>query len=155
MSDDALSEFLDAYDDYRIKDQELYYAKRLKEYVAADRQAGSLVEVLLFLAGVSGVVAAAWPTYALWLGVLAASLAAIATVVGGWAELIGFSKNAHLFRATADSLAFARPKRPEGSETQQTDASVYLTRMEDILLGEVHSWGKEWGQADDPPPAAD
>ena len=155
MADNTLTEFLAAYDIHRIKDQEQYYANRVKEYVAADRQAGGVAEALLFLAGVSGVLAAAWPTYALWLGVAATAFAATATVVAGWSELIGFSKNASMFRSAGDRLANERPDRPMGSKVDTSEASIYVARMEDILLGEVRSWGKEWGHADDTPPAPD
>lgn len=151
MRDEALSEFLDAYDVHRIKDQESYYEGRMNEYVVAGRQAGAVAETLLFLAGVSGVIAASWPDYALWLGVIAAALAATATVVAGWSELIGFSKNAQLFRAAADRLALARPDRPMGSEVSDSEAEAYLSRMEGILLTEVRSWGKEWGHANGGP----
>ena len=155
MADGALNEFLAAYDHHRIKDQEHYYANLVKEYVAADRQAGGVAEALLFLAGVCGVLAAAWPTYALWLGVAAAAFAATATVVAGWAELIGFSKNANMFRTAGDRLANERPDRPMGSRVDSCEAQVYVARMEDILLSEVRSWGKEWGHANDSPPSSD
>ena len=155
MPDQALNEFLDAYDVHRIKDQEQYYSNRMKEYVAADRQAGTLAEGLLFLAGVCGAVAAVWPDYTLWLGVLATAFAATATVVGGWAELVGFSKNAEMFRAAGDRLAIARPDRPMGPVVDDTEARAYVSRMEDILLTEVRSWGKEWGHAQDAPPPSD
>jgi hypothetical protein len=148
MADEALGEFLEAYDVHRIRDQERYYADRVREYVAADRQASALAEGLLFLAGVAGVVAATWPEYALLLGVLAAAFAATATVVGGWAQLVGFSKNAQLFRTAGDRLANERPDRPMGPTVQADDAKAYITRMEGILIGEVRSWGKEWGNAD-------
>ena len=152
MPDEALNEFLEAYDVHRIKDQELYYENRMNDYLAAGRQAGGLAEIMLFLAGVSGVVAAAWPDYALWLGVLAAAFAATATVVTAWSELIGFSKNAQLFRASGDRLANARPDRPMGSDVANAQARSYVTRMEGILLTEVRSWGKEWGHAEGDPP---
>jgi hypothetical protein len=151
VPDEALNEFLDAYDVHRIKDQERYYDNLTHDYIAAGRQAGALAEIMLFLAGVSGVVAATWPEYALWLGVLATAFAATATVVTGWSELIGFSKNAQLFRAAGDRLANARPDRPMGSEIGDTEARLYIARMEGILLTEVRSWGKEWGHADGDP----
>jgi hypothetical protein len=151
VPDEALNEFLEAYDVHRIKDQERYYDNRMNDYLVAGRQAGALAEVMLFLAGVSGVVAATWPEYALWLGVLAAAFAATATVVTGWSELIGFSKNAQLFRAAGDRLANARPDRPMESEVGNAEARLYITRMEGILLTEVRSWGKEWGHADADP----
>jgi len=154
MADKALNEFLDAYDTYRVKDQLNYYSDREKEYAKADAQAGGLTEVLLFLAGVSGVVAVTWPQYALWLGVVAATLAAMATVIGGWAELIGFSKNAQMFRATEDRLARERPDRPSESAVRDDEARAYLEMMEDILLSEVLAWGKEWKKADEGPPAS-
>ena len=151
MPDDALNEFLEAYDVHRIKDQEQFYDNRMHDYLAADRQAGTFAGVMLFLAGVSGIVAATWPDYALWLGVLAAAFAATATVVTGWSELIGFSKNAQMFRAAGDRLANARPDRPIGVDVDDTEARAYVTRMEGILLTEVRSWGKEWGHADGSP----
>ena len=154
MPDEALNEFLEAYDVHRVKDQERFYDNRTNEYLAAGRQAGALAEVMLFLAGVSGVVAATWSDYALWLGVLAAAFAATAIVVTSWSELIGFSKNAEMFRSTGDRLANARPDRPLGSEVGDTEARLYIARMEGILLTEVRSWGKEWGHPEgDPPPS--
>lgn len=155
MADEALEQFLAAYDVHRIKDQEQYYADRVKAYVKADRQAGGLAALLLFLAGVAGVIASAWPTYALWLGVAAAAFAATATVVGGWADLIGFSKNAQLFRAAEDRLAFARPDRPTESGAEANQARAYIARMEDVLLGEVRAWGKEWGHPENDSPPSD
>ena len=148
MPDDAINEFLEAYDVHRIKDQEQYYDNRMNDYLAADRQAGTFAEAMLFLAGLSGIVAATWPDYALWLGVLAAAFAATATVVTGWSELIGFSKNAQMFRAASDRLANARPDRPVGVDVDDIEARAYVTRMEGILLTEVRSWGKEWGHAE-------
>jgi hypothetical protein len=155
VADEALSEFLNAYDVHRIKDQETYYEKRMNEYVVADRQAGAVAETMLFLAGVSGIIAAAWPEYALWLGVIATAFAATATVVAGWSELIGFSKNAQMFRAASDRLALARPDRPMGSEVGNPQAQAYIARMEGILLTEVRSWGKEWGHANGDPSESD
>lgn len=155
MADEPLEQFLEAYDVHRIKDQEQFYADRVKEYVAADRQAGGLAALLLFSAGVSGVVAAAWPAYALWLGVVAAAFAATATVIGSWADLVGFSKNAQMFRAAEDRLAFARPDRPIESEADSNQVRAYVTRMEDILLGEVRAWGKEWGEPESEPTATE
>lgn len=155
MADEALNEFLEAYDLYRVKDQERYYSDRAKQYVAANRQAGNFAEGLLALAGVSGAVAAFSPEYALWLGVLAAAFAATATVIAGWADLVGFSKNAQLFRSAEDRLAYARPDRPMDSGVEDKEATVYIDRMEDILLGEVRAWGKEWGHPGNNPPSSD
>jgi hypothetical protein len=149
VADEALTEFLKAYDIHRIKDQETYYEQRMNEYTAAGRRAGAVAETMLFLAGVSGVIAAVWPDYALWLGVVATTFAATATVIAGWSELIGFSMNAQLFGAAADRLALARPDRPMGSEIERSETMAYVTTMEDILLTEVRSWGKEWKHADD------
>jgi hypothetical protein len=149
MNREARGEFLEAFDAHRVQDQMSFYRAREEEYRRADAQAGAVTEVLLFLAGVSGIVAVMWSSQAFWLGVAAATLAALATVVGAWAELIGFSKNAQLYGAARASLDYLRPDRPQGSEVKKAPVRAYVRDVEDILLGEVRSWGEQWERTDD------
>jgi len=152
LSDETLEQFTDAYDTHRVLEQMEFYRRRSAEYERADSQAGGIAEILLFIAGICGVVAAAWSEGALWMGVTAATLAAAATVVGSWAELVGFSKNAELYGAAEASLALMRPKRPksaDGPDLTQERVGTYLRGVEEVLLGEVRTWGEQWKAAGD------
>lgn len=149
LSDETLEQFTDAYDTHRVLEQMEFYRRRSAEYERADSQAGGIAEILLFVAGICGVVAAAWSEGALWMGVTAATLAAAATVVGSWAELVGFSKNAELYGAAEASLALMRPKRPDGPDLTEERVGTYLRAVEEVLLGEVRTWGEQWKDARD------
>jgi len=146
VSDDSLRQFASAYDAHRVEDQMRFYNDRTARYERADSQAGLTSEILLGLAGICGIVAAASPSLGLWLGVVAVALAAGAAIVGSWAELIGFSKNSELYGAAAASIRHIRPRRPGQGPIDEDQVEAYMQEVESVLLGEVQSWGKQWGQ---------
>lgn len=141
---DALAEFLDAYDAHRVADQASFYEQRTKEYRKSAGQIGWANELFLFAAAICGVVAAAWTDQAVWFGVAAVGLAAVGAALTAWADVIGFAANAELYRAARDGLCRLRPERPTADATPE-QVDEYLVQAEDILLGEVRSWGEKWG----------
>jgi len=143
---DALAEFLEAYDEHRVKDQSGFYAKRTEEYVASARQIAAVSEIFLFLAALCGTFGAFLSGYNLWLGLLAAGLSAGAAAVASWGDIIGFSANAELYGAASAGLARLRPRRPDASSPSVEEIGDYLVAVEDILMGEVRTWGEKWGR---------
>jgi hypothetical protein len=144
-----LSSFLDAYDVHRVGDQQHFYEERVREYDRSASQTSWVSEMLLFVAAVCGIAAATWSDQALWLGVTAAGLAAIAGAIGSWAEVVGFSANAGMYRAALSGLGIIRPSRPDPSTASPEEVAAYRNDVEEILLGEVRTWSQRWGK----PPA--
>ena len=138
MSSDA---FRAAYDKYRVEDQRRYYEARLSEYLAADRESELLLELLLVTASLAGLASIWSPGF----GYATAVLSAMAIIVSGWAELIGFHANAALFSSAAGGLTQLRSDHEQAPSSQDTDA-VYVEEVESVLLGEVRSWGRRWSQ---------
>lgn len=151
--------FLEAYDEHRVRSQLDFYRSRLREYEAADRQAGWVREWLLLAAGTVGVLAASGQEYdvgvmrldAVALGVIVAVLSSLAILTAGWAQLIGFRLNADLYGAAARGLAHLRPTRPVPERPGDPDqVRAYVDDVESVLLGEVRSWAVKWRErADD------
>jgi hypothetical protein len=146
-----LPSFLEAYDAHRVEDQRGFYEKRSDEYARSALQTSSVSEVLLLLAAVCGVVAAFWNDQAVWLGVLAAAFAAFAAAVASWAEVVGFSANAELYKAASAGLAQVRPRRPDPPVASAESVRTYFDQVEDILLGEVRTWSQKWAASPSPP----
>jgi hypothetical protein len=142
----AVRQFLDAYDAHRVGDQQAFYEGRVREYDRSASQISWTSEVLLFLAAVCGVMGAAWSDQAVWLGVVAVGIAAAAGAVGSWAEVVGFSANADMYRAARAGLGHLHPMRPDPSTATPEQVARYRTNVEEILLGEVRTWSQKWGQ---------
>jgi hypothetical protein len=89
------------------------------------------------------------------LGIVAAGLAALGAAITSWAEVIGFSVNARLYRAARNSLGRLWPGRPEAAEASPELVGRYVADVEAVLLGEVRSWGQTWsgGRNEDESPA--
>jgi hypothetical protein len=143
---DERGAFLDAYDEHRVTNQEEWYRARTDEYETSANQIGWANELCLFAAAACGAAAALLPEYALWLGAVAAGLAAVGAALTSWADVIGFAMNAELYSAARAGLSRLRPNRPR-ADASPADVEEYIGNVEDILLGEVRSWSQKWGAA--------
>lgn len=145
---EATEEFLDAYDEHRVVDQTGFYSDTASEYEHTARQIGLLNGSLLFIAAACGAAGAIWTEQAVWLGLVAAGLAAVAGAVTSWGDVVGFSANAELYRATETSLIHLRPTRPpDAGAASADDVASYVHAVEDVLTGEVRVWGETWAKA--------
>jgi hypothetical protein len=148
-------EFAELYDEERVRGQLGWYEARADEYDGANGQGENARLVLLLLAAISGLVAS-FDVARATLGVVAAALAATATLVTGWMDLVGFRTNADLYRAAVGGLAHLRPDRPTDTSPPE-QLRRYVEQVEGILLGEVRTWSQRWGEevapTDDAPPA--
>jgi hypothetical protein len=153
-------EFLDIYDEHRVKDQIGWYKSRSEEYKKADGQAFLLTQLMLFGAAACGIIGSLAPQAREELGLAAAILAVLATFISGWASLIGFSENAQLYKHALAGLSHVRPGRTKAAESDE-ELVNYMDRAEGVLLGEVRSWAEQWSNfvapseatSADPPPA--
>jgi len=142
MAEREQEEFLGLYDTYRVTDQLCWYRSRADEYRDADRQGFNVVQGLLSAAAVCGVAATAgFEPQAM--GITAAVLSALATLVTGWTSLMGFRENAELYEAAAARLAHARPDRHAAANSPQATVQ-YVDAVEGVLLGEVQGWSEKW-----------
>jgi hypothetical protein len=139
-----MREFLDAYDESRVNDQIGFYEKRTEEYETAAKQISWANMCCMFSAAACGIFAAAWTDHAVWLGVVAAGLAAIGVALSTWGEVVGFAANAELYRAARAGLGRLRPTRPDHDDSP-AEIRSYIVNVEEILLGEVRTWSERWG----------
>ena len=146
-------EFLEAYDGHRVLDQQKFYQKRQLEYETSARQIETIVEICLTVAAVTGIAGAGFPDFARLLGVTAALLGALAVALTSWSEVIGFKVNAKLYRAAREGLERRRITRPDETKATPEEVAQYVEDMEDILLGEVRTWGEKWSRTSDALPA--
>ena len=138
----ARQEFLDLYDEARVNDQINWYKGRAEEYHSATKQAFLITQVLLLAAAICGLIGAldvARET----LGLIAAILALVATLVAGWSALIGFSDNAERYSAAAKQLRKVRLDREAAAASDEAMAA-YMASAEQVMLGEVSSWEQQW-----------
>lgn len=137
--------FLEAYDENRVKDQQHFYKVRTAEYEKSAKQIGWVNVVLLALAGLCGAAGAVWSDQATWLGLTAVALSAIAAATASWGDVVGFSTNAELYKAAQASLAHLRAQEPK-QDADDDQVGSYVRDVEDVLLGEVRTWGERWGK---------
>ena len=140
---EGLEEFLEAYDSHRVADQAKWYGQRSHEYGRSARQLSWANEGSLLVAAACGLIAAVWTEQAVWLGVAAAGFAALGVALTAWGDVVGFTANAELYDAARVSLAALRPDRPS-AEAQPEEVRAYVDDVENILLGEVRTWGEKW-----------
>ena len=140
------SEFLDAYDRHRVVDQTEYYGRTAAEYEHTERLIGLINAALLFVAGICGVLGVVFREESRWFGLTAAVLAALAAASISWSDVIGFSANAELYRAAEASLERLRQTKPDETDTGAGDVEGYVGNVEDVLTGEVQTWGERWAR---------
>ncbi|MGI9646491.1 MAG: SLATT domain-containing protein [Ilumatobacteraceae bacterium] len=140
------SEFLGAYDKHRVDHQETYYGRTAAEYERTERLIGLSNAVLLFLAGICGALGVVFREESRWFGLTAAVLSAIAAAAISWSDVIGFSANAELYRAAESSLRRLRPSQPDSTTTVAGDVAGYVDNVEEVLTGEVQTWGERWAR---------
>ncbi len=144
---EARAQFLKAYDEKRVKDQQRFYELRTKEYERSARQVGVVNGTFLFLAAVCGAAGAVFIDQSTWLGLTAAGLSGAAAATTSWGDVIGFSANAQLYKAASASLANLRPGRPrDAANAKDAEVETYLGHVEDVLMGEVRTWGERSGK---------
>ena len=140
---EELGDFLEAYDVHRVADQRNWYKGRSAEYEQSARQLSWANEGSLLVAAACGLLAAFWTDQAVWLGVVAAGFAALGVALTAWGDVVGFTANAELYDAARLGLDVLRPDRPN-ADAQPDEVKAYVDNVEDILLGEVRTWGEKW-----------
>ena len=154
--DPQAAEFLTAYDQHRVRDQLAFYKKRQVEYERTSRQIETIVELSLALAAIAGastfLIPLEWGKVA---GAAAAIFGAIAAALTAWADVVGFKASAKLYRAARRGIERLRPNRPQWEKARPQDIDTYVINMEEILLGEVRTWGEKWSRAGAATPSID
>ena len=143
---EEVDQFLAAYDEHRVLDQTDYYAQTSAEYERTAGRIGVINGTLLVLAAICGAAGVVWSDQSVWLGLTAAGLSAAAAATTSWADVIGFSANAELYRAAETSLVHLRPTRPAGRAATDDGVERYVHEVEDVLTSEVHMWGETWAK---------
>ncbi len=144
MSNEIRGQFLDCYDEHRVKNQLDWYRSRSDEYERADNRAVLIGEILVLGAAVCGIIGGFSSDARVALGITATALAAANVAVSQWGDLIGFKPNTDLYRAAEAALARLRPTRP-AADAPDEQVRAYLQEVENVLLGEVTSWAQTWG----------
>jgi hypothetical protein len=145
---EAVTQFLRAYDEHRVVDQTTWYRKTATEYERSSRQIAWVSEVAILGASICGILTMVWPDSAAWLGITAAALAALSAAVMSWADVVGFTTNADLYRDAYNALGRLRPNRPSRGATKEQVAE-YVDAAEDVMRNEVKSWTAEWRMVDE------
>ncbi|MBL8929893.1 MAG: SLATT domain-containing protein [Kineosporiaceae bacterium] len=125
----------------RIGRQLAWYRSRSEEYRAAHDQASLVRNGLLWLAALCGVAGTApvGGTARVTLGLTAAALAALATVVTGFETLMDFDAVRKLYLDAQGNLERAEIDWEAGGPD---DAGEIVDRVEDVLESENGRWGQ-------------
>lgn len=147
MSEQAVGEFLNAYDKHRVGDQIEWYRKTGLEYERSSRQIAWVSELAILGATVCGILTMIWSDASASLGITAAALGALSAAVTSWGDVIGFTTNADLYRDANAALERLHPERPERGATPE-QIKWYVDQAENIMRSEVGSWTDEWRMVD-------
>ena len=150
----AEEEFVQAYSSARVDAQKQWYESRMNEYESADRQAASMRHGALAAATVCGALGAIGLGSSEYWGLSAAVLAAFATLITAWSDVIGFKMNSAIYEAATAGIDGLRSKRPVPPITAEKNIS-YVREVEGVLSGEVTGWAERWGEAIKPEPKDD
>jgi hypothetical protein len=142
-------EFLDVYETYRFRDQQVWYRNRREEFNEAHNQVTALIAVLMFLAAVSAALTAfnVARLRGLW-AVLAVAFPALSTAFAAYRELYSFERHARVYRDSENALirvdAYNPRHRPGiASEIGYRRAlSTYVSKGEAVLRKEQGQWGQ-------------
>ncbi|MBK8076887.1 MAG: SLATT domain-containing protein [Kineosporiaceae bacterium] len=134
-------DFRQLYRTERIANQLAWYRARSTEYRTAHDQAILLRNGLLWVAAICGVLGAApvGPAARTALGLTAALLAALATVIAGFDTLIDFDTVRKLYDDAAGNLDQADI---DWDGASSTDLPELIDRVEDVLETENGRWGQ-------------
>lgn len=150
----AEEEFFQAYSIGRVDAQKQWYESRMYEYESADRQAATLRHGALAAATVCGALAAIGLGDGEYWGLGAAVLAAFATLITAWSDVIGFKLNSAIYETATAGIDGLRSRRPVAPITTEKNIS-YVREVEGVLSGEVTGWAERWGEAIKPEPKDD
>lgn len=142
-------QFFELYQAERFEDQQEYYKRTQEEFAKAKTEAmiGSII--IMFLAGIAGIVASSVGIH--WLRLLFLVLAAIfpivSTALAAYSALYSFEHQAKLYQDTINNLdrAGALAPAPEDNLTESEFArklNVYVWEVEKIFEKEQGQWGQ-------------
>lgn len=129
----------------RFDEQRTWYAARVEEYRKAQDQVVTVSGVALFVASLAGLAAASnLADFRVGWAVIAAAMAALATLVDAYGQLIGYGPNAKVYRDALAALGALHRDAPwlagEGSTTVSTED--FFTAAEAVLQREISQWGQ-------------
>lgn len=142
----AAEQFLEVYQMHRYQNQLGFYARRVREYTNAQRQAVWLSTGLFLLTALAGIfedLATSWVKTTLLL--VAAICPILSTALAGYTALHGFAQQAKLYHdARRNLISIPMPKiRPGQSQHDPgREISEYVHKVEDVLQAEHGFWGQ-------------
>ena len=146
LQQEATQQFLELYQEYRYQNQLDYYARRVKEFTNAQRQAVWLSIGLIFLTALAGAfegVTGSWVKSALLL--IAAICPILSTALAGYTALRGFSQQAKLYRDAHRNLVHLRVPEIAAQASRETERAIveeYVNKVENVLQTEHGFWGQ-------------
>lgn len=157
MTSDRDREFVTLYRDKRFDDQRQWYAQRTAEYERAHDQLLTATAVALFVTAVAGALAAADVAglRVTW-AILAAAASGLASLLGGYDQLLGYEHNAKIYRDAQAGLGQLRATAPweTPDPTHPGDIDTFVTDVETVLQHEINQWGQLTAAYEPPSPDA-
>jgi hypothetical protein len=144
-------QLLEAYGEYRVRDQIGYYERRAATFERALRRTTNISAALLVFAALWGALGAVDEKHRGMWAFLAAGFAALATAVATYEATFGFERLARQYRDTATALRVALATGPDSPDGQ--GFVDYVERVERLLRDEVDRWSRsafDAGNADQP-----
>lgn len=138
-------QFLALYRARRFEDQRGWYQAQVDECRKAQDQVITVSGLALFGASGAGV-AAAWDLVGLRVGwaVLAAVMAAIATLVEAYGQLIGYDSNVKVYQDALAALGALHRDAPwlVDEEPPSLSTADFVTAAEAVFQREISQWGQ-------------
>jgi hypothetical protein len=138
-------QFLALYRARRFDDQRSWYEARVDEYGRANDQVITVTGVALFGASAAGLAAASdLAGFRVGWAVIAAGMAALATLVDSYGQLIGYDQNAKVYRDALAALGTLHKDAPwlAGEGVAATSTADFVTMAEAVLQREISQWGQ-------------
>ena len=140
-------EFLQFYEEYRIKDQVRYYNTRLEEFDRATGQGLFLSATILGLASGAGALAGTTVGWANGWAAVAAILSAASTTLAAYLSLYALEQQSKIYGDAVRAVHVASRPTPD-PDLGQTDArleqdiAAMVQRVEKALRQEQSQWGQ-------------
>lgn len=137
-------QFLALYRAKRFEDQRNWYAARIEEYRRAHDQVVTVSGIALFGASAAGLVAASPAGSRVWWALTAAGLAALATLVDAYGQLIGYQQNAKVYRDALAALGALHRDAPwlATDDPAAPSTEEFVSAAEAVLQREISQWGQ-------------